>query len=182
MNKHTVLVIISSIIIAGPFVFAGWNIHAAEQVRFVGIEQERFNYFDMINDEEIQVCNPSPFYVVFDKMDIMMIFDQRDKGIFSIQGTTLPPLSITALEGKFSSETFQEAQYLSMHFDGMFSGALPTRIDQNRFDIVTEISTPIMGIIPYSITQQYSGLDFWNMMNDKGGRVVSCILRIPLSL
>jgi len=34
MNKHTVIVIISSIVIAGPFVFAGWNIYAAEQVRF----------------------------------------------------------------------------------------------------------------------------------------------------
>ncbi len=170
MNKHTVIVIISSIVIAGPFVFAGWNIFAAEQVQFAGIEQERFNYFDMTNDSEIKVCNPSPFYVVFNKINIIMIFDQRDKGILSIQGVTLSPLSTTTLEGKFSSETFEEVQYLSMHFDGMFGGSLPTRIDPKRFDIVTEISTPILGIIPYSITQQYSGLDFWNMMNDKDGQ------------
>ncbi len=170
MNKHTVIVIISSIVIAGPFVFAGWNIYAAEQVQFAGIEQERFNYFDMINDIEIKVCNPNPFYVVFNKINIIMIFDQKDKGIFSIQGVTLSPLSTTTLEGKFSSETFEEAQYLSMHFDGMFGGALPTRIDPNRFAIVTEIHTPILGMIPYSITQQYSGLDFWKMMNDKDGQ------------
>ncbi len=99
-----------------------------------------------------------------------MIFDQKDKGILSIQGASLSPLSTTTLEGKFSSETFEEVQYLSMHFDGMFGGALPIRIDPKRFDIVTEISTPILGIIPYSITQQYSGLDFWNMMNDKDGQ------------
>ncbi len=170
MNKHTGIVIIPSIVIAGPSVFAGWNIHAAEQVQFAGIEQERFNYFDMINYGEIKVCNPSPFYVVFDKINIIMIFDQRDKGILSIQGTTLLPSSITTLEGKFTSETFEEVQYLSMHFDGMFGGALPIRIDPNRFDIITEISTPILGMIPYSITQQYSGLGFWNMMNDKDGR------------
>ncbi len=99
-----------------------------------------------------------------------MIFDQRDKGIFGIQGITLSPLSITTLEGKFSSETFQEAQYLSMHFDSMFGGTAPIRIDPNRFAIVTEIHTPILGMIPYSITQQYSGLDFWKMMNDKDGQ------------
>jgi len=170
MNKHTVIVIISSIVIAGPFVFAGWNIYAAEQVQFAGIEQERFNYFDMIHDTEIKVCNPSPFYVVVDKINVIMIFDQRDKGVLSIQKTTLSPLSTTTLEGKFSSETFEEAQYLSMHFDGMFSGTAPLRIDPNKFAIVTEISTPILGMIPYSITQQYSGLDFWNMMNDKDGQ------------
>ncbi len=170
MNKHTAIVIIASFVIATPFVFAAMNIYAAEQVQFAGIEQERFNYFDMIYDREIKVCNPNPFYVVVDKINIIMIFDQRDKGVFSIQKTTLSPLSTTTLEGKFSSETFEEAQYLSMHFDVMFSGALPIRIDPNRFDIVTEISTPIMGMIPYSITQQYSGLDFWNMMNDKDGQ------------
>ncbi len=170
MNKHTAIVIIASFVIATPFVFAAMNIYAAEQVQFAGIEQERFNYFDMINYGEIKVCNPSPFYVVFNKINIIMIFDQKDKGILSIQGTTLPPLSITTLEGKFTSETFEEVQYLSMHFDGMFGGALPIRIDPNRFDIVIEISTPILGMIPYSITQQYSGLDFWNMMNDKDGQ------------
>ena len=95
MNKHTVIVIISSIVIVGPFVFAGWNIYAAEQVQFAGIEQERFNYFDMINDNEIKVCNPSPFYVVFNKINIIMIFDQKDKGILSIQGASLSPLSTT---------------------------------------------------------------------------------------
>jgi len=170
MNKHTGIVIIASFIIAGPFVYAALNISAAQQVQFVGTEEKKFNYFDMINNREINVCNPNPFYVVFDKMDIIMIFEQRDKGIFSIQGTTLAPLSITTLEGKFTSETFQEVQYLSMHFDVMFSGSAPIRIDPSKFAISTETHTPIIGIIPYSITQQYSGLDFWNMMNGKDGQ------------
>ncbi len=173
MNKHTAIVIIASVIIAGPFVFAAWNIYAVQQIQFVGIEEKKFNYFDMVNDGEINVCNPNPFYVVFDKMDIIMIFEQKDKGHFSIQGTTLPPSSVTTLEGKFTSETFEEAQYLSMHFDGMFGGSAPLRIDPNKFAITTETHTPIMGIIPYSITQQYSGFDFWNIMNGED-RKLSC--------
>lgn len=170
MNKHTAIVIIASFIIAGPFVFAAWNIYAVQQVQFVGTEEKRFSYFNMINDGEINVCNPNPFYVVFEKMDIIMIFEQRDKGLLSIQGTTLPPSSITTLEGKFTSETFQEVQYLSMQFDVMFGGSAPVRIDPSKFAIATETHTPIMGIIPYSTTQQYSGLDFWNMINDKDGQ------------
>ncbi len=170
MNKHTAIVIIASFIIAGPFVFAAWNIYAAQQIQFVGIEEKKFNYFDMVNDGEINVCNPNPFYVVFDKMEIIMIFEQKDKGRLSFQGTTLSPSSVTTLEGKFRSETFQEAQYFSMHFDVMFSGSAPIRIDPSKFAIVTETHTPIMGIIPYSIIQQYSGLDFWNVMNDKDGQ------------
>jgi len=170
MNKHTAIVIIASVVIAAPFVFAAWNIYAAGQLQFVGIEQEGFSYFDMINDGEIKVCNPLPFQVTFNKFDIIMIFDQKDKGVLSIQGSTLSPSSVTTLEGKFRSETFQEAQYLSMHFDGMFGEYLPARIDPSKFVIVTETHVPIMGMIPYSVTKQYSGFDFWNMMNDKDGQ------------
>ena len=173
MNKHTAIVIIASFIIAGPFVFAAWNIYAIQQIQFVGTEEKKINYFDIINDGEIIVCNPIPFYVVFDKMEIIMIFEQKDKGRFSIQGTTLPPSSVTTLEGKFRSETFQEAQYFSLHFDVMFSGSAPIRIDPSKFAIYTETHTPIIGIIPYSITQQYSGFDFWNMMNGED-RKLSC--------
>ncbi len=173
MNKHTAIVIIASFVIAGPFVFAAWNIFAVQQVQFVGTEEKRFSYFDMINDGEINVCNPNPFYVVFDKMDIIMIFEQRDKGLLSIQGTTLPPSSVTTLKGKFTSETFQEVQYLSMHFDVMFGGSAPIRIDPSKFSIAKETHTPIIGIIPYSITQQYTGFDFWNMMNGED-RELSC--------
>ncbi len=79
MNKHTAIVIIASFIIAGPFVFAASNIYGVQQVQFVGTEEKKFNFFDMINDGEINVCNPNPFYVVFDKMDIIMIFEQRDR-------------------------------------------------------------------------------------------------------
>jgi len=170
MDKHVVIVVVASIVIAIPFVFSAWNIYSAEQIQLIGFNQEKFSYFDTINNGKISVCNPLPFYVTFNKIDIIMIFDQTGKGTLSIHDVTLPPSSITNLEGEFSSEIFVEAQYLSLHFDGMFSGSAPLRIDPSRFDIVTEMHTPIMGVIPYSISKQYSGLDFWNMMNDQDGQ------------
>ena len=69
------------------------------------------------------------------------------------------------INGTFSSETFTEAQYLALHFDGMFTNSTPERIDPRRLVIVTEIETPIIGIIPYTVTKQYSGLYFWETLN-----------------
>ncbi len=166
MNKHTVVVIVASIVIAGPFVFSGWNIFGAEQLQFSAAE-ERFNYFDIINDGKISVCNPLPFYLNFNKIDMVLIFDKKSKGSFGIPGTTLHPVSSSVLEGVFKSQTFADAQYLSLHFDSMFGGSVPVRIDPSKFFIIAEIQTPIIGVIPFSVTKQYSGLDFWNMMNEK---------------
>jgi len=174
LNKHSIIVIIASFVIAGPFVFSAWNIFAVDQIQFLGKETAAgFSYFDIINNGEINVCNPLPFQIIINKIDFVMFFEQKNKGIFSIQDATLLPSSITTLKGKFTSETFAEVQYLSMHFDGMFSGATPIRIDPSKFAIVTEIHTPIINVIPYSITKQYSGLDFWNMMNENKEKI-SC--------
>ena len=165
MNKHTVIVIVASIVIALPFVYAGWNIYGAEQIQFSGAG-EKFTFFEMVNDGKINVCNTLPFYVNFDKIETMMFYEGKEKGVFSIQNIVLPPSSTANLQGVFSSEIFEEAQYLALHFDGMYSGATPVRIDPVKLDMVTEIHTSIMGIIPYSVTKQFSGIDFWNMMNE----------------
>jgi len=170
MNKHTIIVIIASIVIASPFVFAGWNIFAADKIQLVGFEQEGFTYFDMMNGGKISICNPLPFYVTFNEIDITVMFDQTSKGVLMIQDVTLPPTTLTNLQGVFTSENYEEVQYLSFTFDGMFGSGLPMMKDPNSFAIITEIQTYIMGVIPYSVTKQYSGLGFWNMMNDIDGQ------------
>lgn len=168
MNKHTVIVSIGIIVIVSAFAYSGWNIYAVEQLQFSVADKEKFNYFDIINDAKVSVCNPLPFYVNFNEFNMIMVFEGKDKGIFSVQGTTLPPWSSLEIEGNFHSETFQEIQYIALHFDGMFSESTPVRIDPRKLVIVTEIETPIIGVVPYTVTKQYSGLDFWNAMNDDG--------------
>jgi len=58
MDKHTVIVIVASIVIALPFVYGGLNIYGAEQIQFVSSNQEKFSYFEIINNGKISFCNP----------------------------------------------------------------------------------------------------------------------------
>jgi hypothetical protein len=165
MDKHTLIVIIASIVIAIPFVYSGWNIYASSNLQIYGTDEGRFRFFDMISDGSVEVCNPFPFYVNFNKFSIVTYFDARDKGTFSSESITLKPFSSMEVNGTFTSESFPEAQYLALHFDAMFSGSAPERIDPRKLQIVTEIDTPIIGLIPYTITKQYSGLYFWETLN-----------------
>lgn len=169
MNKHSVIVIITSIVIASAVAFSGWNVYAADQLQIQGPDG-RFSYFEMMNDGKIVVCNPLPFFVTVNQFDIVIFFEKKNEGTFSAMAATIAPSSSTALNGTFKSEIFTEAQYLFLHFDGMFSGTSPLRIDPQKFSIVTVSHTPIIGIIPFSVNKQYSGLEFWNMMNDKNGK------------
>src|SRR3972149_7406939 len=118
MNKHSVIVIIASIVIAGTLVFTALNIYAAHQIRLgVTDQQEGFRYFKLINDGIISICNPLPFYARFNDFNIIMFYEGNNKGTFSVQGIGLDPNSAVTTRGKFRSDSFEEVQYLSLHYD-----------------------------------------------------------------
>ena len=169
MDKHAAIVIIASIAIAIPFVYSAWNIYALEHLEIKGTDDGRFRFFDLINSADIEICNSMPFFVNYQKFSIFTFFNGDNKGGYTTTANTLGPLSSKIVNGTFSSETFSEAQYLALHFDGMFSGAAPDRIDPRQLKIITQVEAPIIGIIPYSITKQYSGLFFWDSLNGKIG-------------
>jgi hypothetical protein len=165
MDKHTTVVIGASIIIAGIVGYSVWNIFAADQIQFQVANQDDFRYFGLINEEKISICNPSPFYTSFNYVKIKLNFEGRDIGELNFPGALVAPNSEITSEGKFTTEVFEEVQYLSMHFDGMFLDAIPQRIDPAKMVINTEVQVQIIGIIPFSVSNQYSALEFWKMMN-----------------
>ena len=165
MNKHTIIVIAASIVIVASIGFSAWNVFSADYLQFKAVKQN-FSYFDLINNGQISICNPLPFSASFNNVKISMIFDGRDIGVLNASDVILESNSETKIQGKFTSETAKEAQYLSLHFDSMYNDVIPTRIDQEKMTVLTEIQTKIIGIIPYSITDQYPGLEFWKMMED----------------
>jgi len=112
------------------------------------------------------MCNNLPLPTSFNQLDIDYLFEGNSKGIFHIPGETIYPNSSVTSKGKFTSETFSEAQYLAMNFDSMFQGDSPIRIDPKKLTINTDFRIMILGVIPYTITHQYSGIGFYNMLNE----------------
>lgn len=173
MNKHTIIVIIASIIIVIPFAYSAWNIMTLENLELRSSQHGQFSFFEISNGRAIEICNPSPFYVSFDRLDITMFYQEDNEGTYSLPSSTIPPSSISSIEGSFRSESFSESQYTFLHMDAQFGGTVPIRLDPNQMFVVTNIQTSILGFIPYSITKQYSAFDFDNMMNEEDGKI-SC--------
>ncbi|HET6517643.1 MAG TPA: thr operon leader peptide [Nitrosopumilaceae archaeon] len=167
MNKHTVIVIIASIVIAGTLGYSLWNVFAIYNLQIASAEEGKFAYFDLMNNGKISMCNSLPFYVNIDKFEIVIFYDDEQKGTVTATHETIPPQSSTIIEGEFRSDFFVDAQYLFLHLDGEFSGDQPIRIDPTKMFVVTNVDSPIIGVIPYTISQQYTGFDFYNMMKDR---------------
>ena len=165
MNKHSVIVIIASIVIAAPFVYSGLNVLSIENLQFAGMEQGNFRYFDLIGEGQIAVCNNMPIQVIIDSLKISEYFDGEVFGTYETSKISIPGSSSIAVDGTFLSENYESAQYYAFHYDSMFKGEQIIRIDPRKLSVQMEMDTSIIGIIPYTVSKQYSGWDFWNLMN-----------------
>ena len=166
MNKHSIITAIAIIVIIIPILYGVWGIYSVDQIQ-LRTPNEKFSYFDMANKEEIQMCNPMPFFVSFNGMKIETFYTEDIRGIFEAGPTTLEPNTSKISELNFSSDNFSESQYIFMHMDGQLGGEIPIRLDPNKMIVTTTYETRIIGVIPYQTTITQSAFDFTNMMNEK---------------
>ena len=165
MNKYSIITAIAIVVIITPILYGVWGIYSVEQLQ-LGTPNTEFSYFEMSSYKKIKMCNPMPFFFIFNGLTIAPYYTNDLKGVFEVGPNTLSPNTSEILEIKFSSDNFSESQYIFMHMDGQFDGEVPIRLDPSEMVIVTTFETKIIGIIPYQSTITQSGFDFTNMMNE----------------
>jgi len=164
MNKHTIITTIAIIVIITPIVYSGLSIIGVQQLEYRWDNPGEFNFFAMLNEGEMEFCNTMPFWITFQRFEISTFYQSDHLGSFTVEPLTINPYSSAIAEGIFTSEERSETQHIFMTFDFMFNGG-NIRLDPNQFIIVVNTNTPILGIIPYSTTTQFSGFDLDKMMN-----------------
>jgi len=166
MNKQNTVGIIAILIIIGTVGYSLLNVYALDQLELGGRDNLfRFFSFNTI-DGKINVCNNSFFPANFNELDIAIYFEEKLLGTYIINSASISPYSVLESNGKYVSDSVEYSQALFMHFDHLFSESDTTiRIDPRKMNVVTHFQTTIIGI-PYSVSEQYTAFDFWNMLND----------------
>jgi hypothetical protein len=166
MNKHTIVTLIAIIVIVVPFAYSGLNIYAAEQLKFRWSEPEKFDYLSMSNDGKMEFCNPLPYNVNFKNFQIITLYDSHNKGVFTVDSLNITPSASIIQNGIFSTDEYNVAKQLFMQMDFEFDGG-DISIDPSKMFVLVSINTPIIGVIPYSTTTEYTGFNFDKIMKDR---------------
>lgn len=167
MNRHAVVVIISCVVIASMIGYSIFNLLNAENLQFRLAGKERFNLFSLISGGKLEVCNPSNLPITFNSYEISSIYKDDMLGTFYLGGSQIMPKSSMILQGKFDSEDKKTANIMSLFLDTEIRGADVSRIDVKKLEIVTELKTSFLGIIPYTISNNYGGSEFFDLMNNE---------------
>lgn len=167
MNKHTVITAIAIAVIVAPFVYSGLNISAAEQLQYRWGNAEEFDFFSMSNSGGVEFCNPTPMWVDVKNFQVNLFYDIENLGALHVDSIRVDPVSSTLQYGSFVSDRFVEAQHVFMTLDYEFDGG-DIRLDPTKMYVQVTMNTPILGLIPYTASTQYTGFDFDKMMSGDG--------------
>lgn len=164
MDKTKIIAIISIFVIVGVVSFSFLNIYALENLELNGTK-EVFRFFEMSNGDEIRICNNSPIPANFNQFNVIIFYENEVLGTYVVNAASIMPNSVLDIEGNYVTDSFAESQSTFMLFDHMLSGASVVRADPRKMAVQTQFQTTMIGI-PYSVMDQYSGIEFWNMLNE----------------
>jgi hypothetical protein len=85
--------------------------------------------------------------------------------MFTIDSLNITPSASIIRNGTFSTDEYNVAKQLFMQMDFEFDGG-DISIDPSKMFVLVNINTPIIGVIPYSTTTEYTGFNFDKIMKD----------------
>ncbi|MFY9301311.1 MAG: hypothetical protein WAO91_09005 [Candidatus Nitrosotenuis sp.] len=102
---------------------------------------------------------------MFNSYEISSTYNGGRLGTFHLEGSQILPKSSIVLQGEFDAEDKKTANIMSLFLDSEIQGADVSRINAEKLEIATELKTNLFGIIPYTISKNYGGAEFFDMMN-----------------
>ena len=165
-NKHTIIVIISIAVIAGSLGYSSLNVVSAKNLEF-GWPGQSFDFLAALTGKTINVCNDSDLPATFSQYSFTMFYDEDDLGTYSTGSGGLNPHSDGVIFGKFESKDNRMSTLFFSFLDTEMSGTDVTRINKDKVTVITKLDTTILGVVPFSITEQYSGQEFLDLINKK---------------
>lgn len=162
-NKHTIVVAVSIIVIISSLGYSSLNLVSANSLQFKWATD--FDFLSVLYGKNMAVCNQSDYPASFSKYEFTIFYDSKQIGKFTASGAAVPPHSEAKTVGKFAADDKQVSQMFFSFLDTEIHGTDVARIDANKMMVSTELDYTIMGVIPFSITHEYSGQEFLEMMN-----------------
>ncbi len=162
-NKHTVIVIVSIIVIASSLGYSSLNLISANDLQFKWAAD--FDFLSVLYGKNMLVCNPSEYPASFAKYEFTIFYDSKQIGKFTVPGSAVQPHSEANISGKFAADDKQVAQMFFSFLDTEIRGTDVTRIDADKMNVIATLDYTVLGAIPFSITTEHSGHDFLEMMN-----------------
>ena len=141
------------------------NLYALNSLYFSDLSLGGIDLVKSSADIKMKASNPTLIPASFEKMQLVINYKSTNLGIVTIHGGTIPPFSEKQVDGNLKINVQALAGLVLESLFGSGSG-----FDKTQLRFVASIDSPIFGIIPYSISKEYSSDEFQNLLADLAKR------------
>ena len=144
-------------------VLIGLNFYAISNLQFRGHSVDDFDLVDLSMDTRFEACNPTFFPASFDTLKVDIVYKSTNFGTVTIWGQTIPPNTPTVVDGRIKLEGQSILQLFLAAFGSAFGGD-EMNFDPKQMKFIAKLDAPLLGIIPFTITKEYSSDEFTGIM------------------
>ena len=131
------------------------NLYALSSLQFRphGEISDDIDLFDLSTDVQMEACNPTFMPASFDKLDVDVMYRTTKLATFVMWGEPVPPKTSAVIDGRINLDV--------SGLIGMFLGAFASLSEEEEFDpnevsLIGTLDAPILGIFPFSVSQQFA--------------------------
>ena len=165
VNKHTLIVIISIIVILVSIGYSSLNLISTNNMQ-IKWATKNFDFLSILYGGNLEICNNSDYPASFTKYTFTILYDSKPLGKFTTQGIGIAPHSKSNVAGKFTADDKQVAEIFFSFLDTEIKGTDVSRVDANKMQVLTTLDAKVIGVIPFSISHEYSGQEFLKILNE----------------
>lgn len=167
MDRHAVVVVAASVAIASAAGYSAFGAAALNDLRVSWSGGESFDFITMLNGGVIRICNPSPVPLSFGGLSIVAHYRGGEIGRLVAPGAAVPPGAALEVAGRGEAPSRTESMF-SAHIGSGISGTDPPMVDADAMTVSVSADTHILGFIPVTVTSEYPGREFVDMMSGGG--------------
>ncbi len=169
MDKHLGIVLIASAVIVASIGYSVLSVSTWEQVQIKWNERSSFSFVSFLRGGVIEVCNTSFTPLKFNQLSLVTFYRGQEIASFTTGGAIVQPNSMVELAGK--AEVGEDAGRIVSGFIGAGgAGGKISNLDEGAITVKTSLETNIFGVIPTTVTSEYDGQEFLDMIEDRSGQ------------
>lgn len=157
MIRGTAIVLVVCLVSTLVIAAALFGVTAVDGLQ-LGWDGRQFDYVSLLDGGSIIICNPSSFGISIDGYEIHIVH-QTQTGIFEATDLYIPAGTTVSAELRVRDQQALQAGL------GMTGGKTPSSADQIAFEPSTHIRAKIFGLVPITMSDQYTSEGFVRMIN-----------------
>lgn len=166
MDKHTIIVIIAALIIAGTVLYSFMGINGLNDIQLRWYQKE-FSYPNVMTGGKIELCNPTQTLINLNHFETVIFYQDNKIVTIASDAISLFPLKTESITAK--SEFGENSASILPMFLNTDVAENGMNFDLKQVSVTTSYESKFLGFIPYSVSKKYDGFEFEEIMNQRKG-------------